>query len=316
MSLPASERAAAPESWQRYGHLAVVYVVWGAAYFAVKIVVGGDSPVSPIQLQVWRIGIAGVLLIGLAFATTRRVPAVRPRDLLLCAASGILMWVCGNGMAVAASRHAASAFIVMAMGMIPLWTILIDSLVRRQWPTRRVALGLGTGLAGLVLIFGPPVLAGDTSAVEPGYGLSTALMLTGAGLTWSLGSVVQQPALASLPPIWSAGFQMLAAGLVLIGMAAGSDAILVPAGPPGLSRILAFLFLLLFGSVFCLISYLEVLKRFSPAVGSTFAYVNPVIGIALGWVFLGEAPTPVALGGMGLILAGVYLVLTRPRAAG
>ncbi len=315
MPLPASARPAAPASWQRYGHLAVVYVVWGAAYFAVKIVVGGDSPVAPLQLQVWRIALSGVLLVALALAATRRLPVMRPRDLLVCAASGILMWVCGNGLAVAASRHATSAFIVMAMGMIPLWTMLLVSLVRRQLPTGRVALGLGVGLAGLLLIFGPPVLAGDTSAVEPGYGLSTALILTGAGLTWSLGTVIQQPVLATLPPIWSAGFQMLAAGAVLAGLAAGTGTPFVPADPPGLVRILAFLFLLLFGSVLCLISYLEVLKRFTPAVGATFAYVNPVIGIALGWIFLGEAPTTVALGGMGLILAGVYLVLTRGRDA-
>ena len=315
MSSPAGQTPA-PASWQRYGHLAVVYVVWGAAYFAVKLVVGGDSPVAPLQLQVWRIGGAGVLLLAIALATSRRLPTLRPRDLLLCGASGILMWVFGNGLAVVASRHAASAFIVMAMGMIPLWTILLVSLIRRQLPAGRVALGLGTGLAGLLLIFGPPVLAGDTTAVEPGYGLSTALILTGAGITWALGTVIQQPVLSTLPPVWSAGFQMLAAGAVLAGLTAGSGTALLPEAPPGLVRILAFLFLLLFGSVLCLISYLEVLKRFTSAVASTFAYVNPVVGIALGWAFLGEAPTPVALGGMALILPGVYLVLTRPRATG
>lgn len=314
MSL-AAERTAAPDAWQRYAHLAVVYVVWGAAYFAVKIVVGGDSPVAPLQLQVWRIGLSGILLIALAFATTRRLPTLRLRDLMLCAISGILMWVFGNGLAVRASLHATSAFIVMAMGMIPLWTILLVSLVRRQLPARRVVFGLGIGLVGLLLIFGPPVLAGDTTAVEPGYGLWTALVLTGAGLTWSLGTVIQQPVLTSLPPIWAAGFQMLTAGVVLAGITAGTGTPFLPHEAPGLTRIAAFLFLLLFGSVLCLISYLEVLKRFTPAVGSTFAYVNPVIGIALGWIFLNEAPTSIALAGMALILAGVYLVLTRARAA-
>jgi drug/metabolite transporter (DMT)-like permease len=78
------------------------------------------------------------------------------------------------------------------------------------------------------------------------------------------------------------------------------------------NQIAAFLFLVVFGSAICLVSYIKVIKSFNPTIASTFAYVNPLVGVALGWIFLGELPETVASLGMALILFGVFLVVARP----
>ena len=115
-------------AWHRYVHLLVVYLVWGSTYFAVKIALHGETALTPLAMQTWRNWFAGLLLVALAFATSRRLPRLGWREGMLCAVSGILMWVLGNGLSTLASRHAASTFIVMAMGMTVL--VVMSRLIR------------------------------------------------------------------------------------------------------------------------------------------------------------------------------------------
>ncbi|ACM28826.1 MULTISPECIES: DMT family transporter [Rhizobium] len=305
--------AVAPEhSWHRYGHLAVVYLVWGSTYLAVKICVSGPSALSPLQLQTWRMWMAGILLIGLSFFSGNLPSKIRIRDLPTCCVTGALMWVSGNGLATLASRHATSGFIVMAMGMIPVWTTLITSIMNRALPSRTMILGLFTGMIGLSFVIVPPALSSEVSSVAQGYAVSTALILCAAGLTWSLGSVLQQPLIGRLAPTTAAGIQMLSAALILTTIGKLQAAPLLPQFGLATNQIAAFLFLVVFGSAICLVSYIKVIKSFNPTIASTFAYVNPLVGVALGWALLGELPETAASLGMALILFGVFLVVARP----
>ena len=107
--------------------------------------------------------------------------------------------------------------------------------------------------------------------------------LSCAGLTWSLGSVLQQPLLGRLAPTTAAGIQMLSAALILTTVGEVQAVPLLPQFGLTTHQIAAFLFLVVFGSAICLVSYIKVIKSFNPAIASTFAYVNPLVGVALGW---------------------------------
>jgi drug/metabolite transporter (DMT)-like permease len=257
--------------------------------------------------------LGSLLLGGISLVASGWPPSLGIRDLAMCAVTGILMWVMGNGLATMSSPHAASAFIVMVMGMIPVWTVLVTSLVDRTVPSRSVLFGLALGVAGLGLIFAPSIFGSGAGAVEYGYGPWVALMLSAAGLSWSVGSILQRPILRKLEPSWAASLQMLTAALVLASMSALEGNALVPDFHFSTAQISAFGYTVIFGSAICLISYLKVLDAFSPAVASTFAYVNPMIGIILGWTVLGERPGLFAILGIALILAGVFLVMSRGK---
>ncbi|AYD04426.1 EamA family transporter [Neorhizobium sp. NCHU2750] len=300
-------------SWSGIGNLLVVYLVWGSTYFAVKIAVTGPPAIAPLQLQTWRMWAASAVLIALGFIRTRRLPALSARQLAICAISGVLMWVMGNGLATLASRHAASGFIVMAMGMIPIWTTLIAGLADRTRPSRGVVAGLAIGLIGLSLIVGPPIVFAGSSSVESGYAVWLALVLCAAGLTWAIGSLIQKPLLAAMSPFWAGGLQTLAAAIVLTGVCWTSGTAIIPPADLAPFQLTAFFYLVIFGSAISLLAYITVMKIYPPAVASTFAYVNPLVGVALGWGLLGEKPGLFSLFGIALILVGVSVIMAASK---
>ncbi len=300
-------------SWSGIGNLLIVYIVWGSTYFAVKITVTGPPAIAPLQLQTWRIWAAALLLIAIGLARTRRLPRLSTRQLATCAASGISMWVAGNGLATLASRHAASGFVVMAMGVIPIWTTLISSIIERTRPSRSTVAGLAIGLLGLLLVVGPPVFLANSPSVEAGYSVWLAFVLCAAGFTWSLGSLIQKPLFTAISPIWAAGLQTLAAAIVLTGICSANGIALMPSLDLSPSQVAAFLYLVICGSVISLLAYIAVMRIYSPAIASTFAYVNPLVGVMLGWAVLGEKPTPISLVGIAVILTGVAVIMITPR---
>lgn len=300
-------------SWSGIGNLLIIYIVWGSTYFAVKIAVAGPPEIAPLQLQTWRMWAASTLLIAIGLFRTRRFPALSAKQIFISAASGILMWVMGNGLATLASRHAASGFIVMAMGMIPIWTTLLSSVIDRTCPSLSIVAGLAIGLSGLFLIVGPPIFLAGSSSVESGYAVWLAFVLCAAGLTWSLGSLIQKPLFTAISPVWAAGLQTLAAAIVLTGICSANGITLMPPVDLARSQIAAFLYLVICGSAISLLAYIAVMRIYPPAVASTFAYVNPLVGVLLGWAVLGEKPALISLVGIAVILTGVAAIMITPR---
>lgn len=294
-----------------YGHLLAIYIVWGGAYLAVKICVSGPALVTVFQLQSARMWGASLLLTLVALLRCGVPRGLRRRDLGICAASGLLMWVAGNGLATLASKHATSSFIVMAMGAIPLWSCLLDLLIARHVPSLRVVLGLVLGLFGLFLVVSPTLVDTGHAIIEAGYGEFTVLVLIAAGVSWSLGTIVQRPLMQRMPTEWAAAFQMLAAALLLT-LFTGVEAAPLPEAP-STRQWLALGFLIVFASVIGLTSYIRVLRAFSPAVATTFAYVNPIIGVLLGWILLGETLAPLSLAGLTVVLTSIAIVLGGRR---
>lgn len=312
----------------RYVSLALIYVIWGSTYLAVRIIVGDDT-LTPLQLQLLRCAAATLLctLIVLtrhllARAATRSPalhdPVVTPhpatptlsahgraRHALVAMGSGILLWTLGNGLTTIATKDAASSFIVMSMGTIPLWTVGVDAVLTRRLPPRRVTAAVLVGFAGLVLVLAPGLTSG--SIITPGRGVPIMVLLMVSALTWTLGTIAQERVGPQLD-IWE-----LSAWQYLGGTATLLVPVLVAHAPLHLGAVrpahwVAFAFLVLFGSLIAMAAYSVVLRSFTPAVASTFAYVNPLVGIILGAVFLHETIAMVSLAGLVVVLGAVAVI--------
>ncbi|MBB2202344.1 EamA family transporter [Gluconacetobacter tumulisoli] len=290
-----------------YGHLLAIYLIWGSTYLAVKLCLSGPAPVSPLHLQVLREGCGALLLAGLTAVRHGGPGRLDRRDAGLCALTGVLMWVGGNALATACAPYAHSGFIVMAMGTIPLWCTLFDCVLNRARPSARILAALPLGLGGLVMVVAP-ALSGH-GAIVTRHPVAVVLVLQLAAITWALGTVLQRRLAGRLRPGWTAAIQMGVAALIL-GCASSASGWSIPAHV-GTIQLAAFAFLVVFGSVVAPASYIVVLRSFSPEMASTFAYVNPVVGVLLGWMVLGERPAALALAGMAVVLGSIALMMRR-----
>lgn len=292
---------AAEGSGRRAGlaHLAVVYVVWGSTYLAIRIAVDPAGGFPPFAMGALRMAIAGGLLLAWA-AARRTIVRVSRRDAATLAIAGLLMFPLANGLVNWAETRASSGYAALLVGSLPIWTAVIESLIDRRRPTLRLAVSLGVGFGGLVLLAAPSLAAAGRADA------ASIVALLVAPITWACGSVLQTRRPVSLGPVASAGYLHLFGG---VGFAALSLALGEPRPAPSFVAWGAFAYLVLAGSVAAFTSFVRTLRLLPTSVVMTYAYVNPVIAVVLGAVVLGETITTTNLGGMALILAGVWGVL-------
>ncbi|MGE8051391.1 DMT family transporter [Pseudomonas monteilii] len=289
-------------------HLSVVYVVWGSTYFAVKLCLLGGGGITPTQLQCGRLGAAALIFAVFAYFHHGWPVSLSARTVALGSVTGVLMWVLGNGLTTVAAQYSTSSLVVMCMGAIPLWSLALNSVISRTWPTRLTLLALLLGFIGLALVVSPSLAGKNSTIIRSGYEYVTLGLLVIAGLTWSLGSHLQKSRKNSLPAAWFAALQLGVASLVLFVQAAIDPQPFE--GSYDVTQWLAFGYLVVFGSVLAFFSYIYVNNEFSPAISSTFAYVNPIVGMGLGFTFLSEAIQLISVAGFVLILASLTLTFT------
>jgi drug/metabolite transporter (DMT)-like permease len=218
------------------------------------------------------------------------------REALVLAGSGLLLWVGGNGLVVWAEQRAESSYAAVLVSSAPVWVALLEGALDRRAPSPLLAGSLFVGLAGVAFLAAPALAAGST------VDAASAIALVLAGATWGFGSVLQRRHPVSVPPLVSAGYQLLfgAAGLALAALVAGE-----PAPTPTPEAWAAWGYLVVFGSLLGFTSYIQALHLLPNSIVFTYAYVNPVIAVILGGLVLGESITPWNLGGMALVLLGV-----------
>jgi drug/metabolite transporter (DMT)-like permease len=217
--------------------------------------------------------------------------------LVILAVSGLLLWGGGNGLVTWAEQRAHSGYAALLVGAAPIWAVLIESVLDRKVPTPLLAGSLLVGFAGIALL-SAPVLASGVRA-----DLLSLLALLLAGVSWASGTVFQARHPVSLGPRVSSAYQQLMAGLgyVLLLLLVLRE----PRPNPVPQAWLAWGYLVVFGSVFAFTAYVQALRLLPINIAMTYAYVNPVIAVALGWVILGEPITGWTLGGTALVLLGV-----------
>ncbi|MFN0149684.1 MAG: EamA family transporter [bacterium] len=287
--------SAAHHPWAAAFHLGVVYIVWGSTYLAIRYAVREGSGFPPFTMSGMRVAAAGAILLAWS-ALTRKSLRLSRDELRVLIVSGLLLWVGANGLVVWAEQRASSGYAALLVAAMPIWTALMVAIIDRRAPSRLLIASLLIGFAGMGVLSAPALLHGARADV-----MSTVALLI-APISWSAGSLLQQRRSVRVAAEVSSGYLMLFGG---IGFAIVALLTREPLPTPTPSAWIAWAYLLVFGSLLGFTSFVKALKMLPTNVVMTYAYVNPLIAVLLGWVFLREPLTLATWIGTALILAGV-----------
>lgn len=310
MSAPAAAIASPPESRLRLvAAFAAVYVIWGSTYLAIRYAV---ETMPPFLMGGVRFLLAGAMLY--AWSRARGGAAPTRAQWRAATITGVLLLVGGNGSVVWSEQHVPSGVVALIVAIVPLWMVLFDwwrpNGSRPRWP---VFAGLALGLVGLALLIGPNALAPhrDGSSVKT---IAVFVPVLGS-LLWALGSIYSKYAPRPSSSQLATGMQMLGGGLafLLVGSAAGEWRDLDVSAISRASWI-GFIYLLTFGSLAGFTAYIYLLRATTPAKAATYAYVNPVVAVLLGWAVANEPLSTRTVVAAAIILGGVAIItLTGSR---
>jgi drug/metabolite transporter (DMT)-like permease len=294
------------QSWIALG---IVYVVWGSTYLAIRVGVGH---LPPLLLAGIRYVIAGALLYPIASRASggglgTGSIGVRPgaRAWLACAVVGVLLLFGGNGGVSVAETTLPSGVAAVLVATVPLWMIVFAWPVERQRVTARSAAGLAVGLGGVVILVGAGLSGG---------GMSGVFIVIGASAAWGFGSVLSHRLPVPGNALLAAAIEMLAGGVLLLSVAAATGEFgRVHWSAVPVTAWIALAYLIGPGSILAFTAYGYALSHLPTATVSTYAYVNPVVAVLAGIVFLGEQFSWREGLGAALVLASVVIILNRPR---
>ena len=276
-------------------NLFIVYIVWGSTYLAIRIAVRPGSGIPPFTLGMVRILIAGILM--LLISALRR-SSMRPtrKELAVLACSGVLLWTGGNGMLNWAEQRIDSSLAALLIATVPLWMVLMESILDRKKPSSGLVLSLIVGFAGIALLSATTLQTGDMGDIV------SLLVLVLASISWTLGSLLQSRMPVSLSIEVSAGYQQIFGGLgfVVLVLLTGE-----PRPTPTTDAWLAWGYLIFVGSLIGFTAYVRILQLLPMSVAMTYAYVNPVVALFLGAAILSEPLHITTLAGAALVLLGV-----------
>ena len=284
---------------------AAIYVIWGSTYLAILFAI---ETLPPFTMAGVRFLIAGGVLYAWARLHGRAAPPT-PAQWRSTAIIGLLLLSAGNGLLVWSETRVASGVAALLVGIVPCWMVLIDWLrPRGTRPTFQIVMGLALGLAGMFWLIGPDALLGGGRADLLGAG---AVLL--GSLSWAAGSIYSRHAAAPASPFLATAMQMLAGGaaLLLLGVALGEPWLFDPAAFSAKS-VAGLVYLIVFGSIIAFTAYVWLLRVSTPARVSTYAYINPVVAVFLGWALADEALTSRMLVAAAVIVLGVALITIAP----
>ena len=280
---------------------ALVYFFWGSTYLGIDIAV---EHIPPALMCGIRFLIAGVCMLVFCGLRGRKI-LYRPAQLAQMAVVGVLLLVGGNLTLAYAEMHVASGLAALIIAVTPLWFLVLDSLLLGDHHiAARGKIGLGLGVAGLLVLLWPDLAA--TSALGR-VQFWASISLLGGSFSWALGSVLAKKWKSpDIDPFSATAWQMIAAGLAnfLVAIALGdpSRAVWTARG------IAATLYLVVFGSWVGYTAYIWLLNHVPTSKVSTYAYVNPVVAVFLGWFVLHERVSGYILAGSAIVVASVALV--------
>ncbi len=286
--------------------LLAVYLVWGSTYLAIRVAI---TALPTFSMAGMRFLVAGALLYG--WGRMRGGARPQARTLLPIAAIGALLLVGGNGLVVWAEHRIASGIAALLIATEPLWiALLVPFFSSARRPGLRTFAGIAVGLSGVFVLVGDSGNFG-TDSID----LTGALAVVGASFFWALGSLYSTRAKLPASPWVSTGSQMLAGGalLMLLGGVAGEWATFEPAKVTA-PALWAFAYLVVFGSIVAFTAYAYLLRNARPTVVSTYAFVNPIVAVLLGWWILDEPVSGrVVLAGALILAALVAILYDEPR---
>ncbi len=276
--------------------MASLYLIWGSTYLAIRFALDGFPPLLLAGIRFLAAG-------AIAYAVALARGAGHPTRAQWKSAAIVGTLLCfGNGCVVIAEQWVASGITAVVIASVPLWVALFAGLFGR-WPSRGEWVGLAIGLGGVAVL----QTEGDLRASPAG-----ALVLTIGCISWSLGTIYSGR-LPLAKGLISSAAQMFSGGVVLtaLALARGERFTVVPTA----HATLALLYLVVFGSIVAYTAYQFLLTRVRPTLAASYAYVNPIVAVALGALLAGESVSPRAIGALVLILGGVALVALQKQAS-
>ncbi len=291
----------APAKGKLLAAFAAVYLLWGSTYLAIRF---GVETIPPFLMAGTRHLTAGLLLY--LFTRLRGDPRGDKRHWATAFFLGGLMLLGGNGLVTWAERRVPSGLAALIVASVPLWMALLDGIQKRLRPSLPVVVGLLIGLAGLLALVAPGHFAGNGRVDLVGAG---ALLL--AALSWTAGSLYSRHARLPESVLTATAMQMIGGGVLLwlVGLAGGEGSRLDLAAVSARS-VLSLLYLVVFGSLLGFSAYVWLLRATTPARVSTYAYVNPVVAVFLGWALAGEAVT-LRIGLATIAIVGAVALIIR-----
>ena len=279
---------------------AAVYIVWGSTYLFIKYAI---ETLPPFLMGAGRFVIAGTLLYALA--RWRGARGATLGDWKSAAVTGVLMLGVGNGAVVWSEQAVPSGVVALIVSTVPIWVVLIDWLrPRGVRPRLPVFAGLALGLIGMVILIGPKAIIGQGHVDELG-----ALVLLVGSLSWAFGTILSKGSKRSGSPLVYSALQMLsAAGAMAVMSVAMGEPGRFSLGAVTMRSWLSFVYLIIAGSIIGYTAYIYLLNVVSAAKASTYAYVNPIIAVVLGWAFANEPIGMRTVVAATVILAGVALI--------
>jgi drug/metabolite transporter (DMT)-like permease len=280
---------------------AILYIVWGTTYLAIKIGVGDES-LPPFLFGGSRIGSAGVILLVVQLLRGQSL-RVRPGNWKGILLSAGFLFIGGNGFISAALRSVNSGESAVLAATATLWIALFsmcfpggDRLRPLGW------LGLFLGILGVAVLQAPALR-------DQGFSFATNVgpwLVLGSAAFWGIGAVLLRQMPIRMARLTSAGYQMAlgGSGMILVGLAIGER----PPATVNAATIGAFVYLLVFGSLIAFLAFQFLLEHVPATKVATYAYVNPLVAVLLGVWWRGEPLTLALVGGMALILFAVFLV--------
>jgi drug/metabolite transporter (DMT)-like permease len=287
--------------------LASVYVIWGSTYLAIRVMVETLPPWLSAGLRFALAGAAFLLALRLRRGPgSVRVTRAEVAGGLLV---GVLLLAGGNGFVTVAEQDVPSGLAALIIASVPLWVVVLRALAGERVAAVTLG-GVGVGFVGVALL----VVPSDRPEGAPLWGL---LLLAAAATSWAVGSFLSKKVALPGDAFVSTGVQMLLGGgvMVAIGLVSG-EAAEVRMGSVSLDSALAFAYLVVIGSLVAFTSYVWLLQNAPISTVATYAYVNPVIALFLGWAILSEEITATMFVAAAVIVASVAAVVREESGRG
>ena len=281
----------------------LVYVFWGSTYLFIGMTSADGIP--PFVMCAMRFLIAGPLMLAACAVFGRNIRISR-REALRLAVIGCLLLVGGNGGLAWAEQFVPTGFAALIIAVTPIWFLVLETFVfRGDRMSRRGLIGLAMGIVGIAILVWPKIAHRDALGVMQ---LGGAILLLFSSMSWAIGSVFSRKSQMKVDPFVATSWEMIFAGL-------GHVVLVLFTGQFHQARfnqrgVMAVLYLVVFGSWIGYTAYIWLLKHVPTPKVATYAYVNPIVAVILGWIVLHERFDRFMLAGTIVIVAAVVLVTT------
>jgi drug/metabolite transporter (DMT)-like permease len=276
---------------------ASIYIVWGSTYLAIRYAL---ETLPPFLMLGARFIVSGIILV--VWSRMRGNPNPTPKQWRNGAIAGFFLLVCGNGAVGWAEQSMASGLTALIVSVLPFWLVLIDW-VRGRAPKPLVVVGLVLGITGIFVLVNPFGTASN------GINKLAAGVLILGSLSWAIGSFYSRDADLPASGFMRTGVEMIGGGILMVALGLilgeqhGFDIHQVSR-----ASVLGWVYLMTFGSLIGFTAYIWLFDKVSPALAGTYAFVNPVVAVILGWAMAGETLSTRTIIAAAIVIGAVALI--------